>query len=137
MSQIAWDLFGKTPESWERVQAVLDWVHTNVTFGYEFARPTPAISFLRALNIPARYATGYLGGIGVVASPSPMDFAAWLEVYMGGGWHTLDATSPVSVDCSWPAAATRSTWRSPPPSAPRTSRSLRSGPTRFPIHPMR
>jgi transglutaminase-like putative cysteine protease len=110
MSQIAWDLFGKTPESWERVQAVLDWVHTNVNFGYEFARPTKtafdvyterqgvcrdfqhlAITFLRALNIPARYATGYLGDIGVVASPSPMDFAAWLEVYVGDAWHTLDA----------------------------------------------
>ena len=110
MSQIAWDLFGRTPQSWERVKAVLDWVHTNVTFGYEFARPTKtafdvyterqgvcrdfqhlAITFLRALNIPARYATGYLGDIGVVASPSPMDFAAWLEVYVGDAWHTLDA----------------------------------------------
>ncbi len=110
MSQIAWDLFGKTPQSWERVKAVLDWVHTNVTFGYEFARPTKtafdvyterqgvcrdfqhlAITFLRALNIPARYATGYLGDIGVVASPSPMDFAAWLEVFVGDAWHTLDA----------------------------------------------
>lgn len=93
LSQIAWDLFGRTPESWERVQAVLDWVHANITFGYQFARPTKtaadvfaerqgvcrdfqhlAITFLRALNIPARYATGYLGDIGVPASPSPMDF---------------------------------------------------------------
>ena len=88
MSHVAWDLFGKTPESWERVQAVLDWVHANVTFGYQFARPTKtafdvyterqgvcrdfqhlAITFLRALNIPARYATGYLGDIGVPAGP--------------------------------------------------------------------
>ena len=36
----AWDLFRRTPESWERVQAVLDWVHANVEFGYQFARPT-------------------------------------------------------------------------------------------------
>jgi transglutaminase-like putative cysteine protease len=50
-----------------------------------------AITFLRALNIPARYVTGYLGDIGVVASPSPMDFAAWLEVYVGDAWYTLDA----------------------------------------------
>ena len=110
LSQIAWDLFGRTPESWERVQAVLDWVHANITFGYQFARPTKtaadvfaerqgvcrdfqhlAITFLRALNIPARYATGYLGDIGVPASPSPMDFSAWLEAYVGGGWYTLDA----------------------------------------------
>jgi transglutaminase-like putative cysteine protease len=110
MSTIAWDLFGHTPESWERVQAVLDWVHTNVRFGYEFAGPTKtaldvyterrgvcrdfqhlAITLLRALNIPARYATGYLGDIGVEASPDPMDFSAWLEVYLGGGWRTVDA----------------------------------------------
>jgi transglutaminase-like putative cysteine protease len=50
-----------------------------------------AITFLRALNIPARYATGYLGDIGVPVSPSPMDFSAWLEAYVGGAWYTLDA----------------------------------------------
>src|SRR5207247_612701 len=82
----------------ERVQAVVEWVHTNVVFGYQFARPTKsaadvylerqgvcrdfqhlAIAFLRALNIPARYATGFLGDIGVPPSPSPMDFSAWSE----------------------------------------------------------
>jgi transglutaminase-like putative cysteine protease len=110
MSAIAWDLFGKTPESSERVQAVVDWVHENLTFGYQYSRPTKtafdvfterrgvcrdfqhlAITFLRALNIPARYATGYLGDIGVPRDPNPMDFSAWLEVYLGDGWHTLDA----------------------------------------------
>jgi transglutaminase-like putative cysteine protease len=110
MSEIAWDLFGRSPESWERVQAVVDWVHTNVTFGYQFARPTKtaldvyterqgvcrdfqhlAITFLRALNIPARYATGYLGDIGVPPSPAPMDFSAWAEVYVGDAWRTIDA----------------------------------------------
>ena len=110
MTAIAWDLFGKAPETWERVQAVVDWVHKNVTFGYQYSRPTKtafdvfterqgvcrdfqhlAITILRALNIPARYATGYLGDIGVPRDPNPMDFSAWLEVYLGGGWHTLDA----------------------------------------------
>jgi transglutaminase-like putative cysteine protease len=110
MSEVAWDLFGTTPESWERVQAVVDWVHANVTFGYPFARPTKsacdvylerqgvcrdfqhlAITFLRALNIPARYTTGFLGDIGVPASPSPMDFSAWAEVYLGGAWYPIDA----------------------------------------------
>lgn len=110
MTAIAWDLFGKTPETWERVQAVMDWVHKNVTFGYQFSRPTKtafdvfterqgvcrdfqhlAITILRALNIPARYATGYLGDIGVPPDPNPMDFSAWFEVYLGDGWHTLDA----------------------------------------------
>jgi transglutaminase-like putative cysteine protease len=107
---IAWDLFGATPESWERVQAVVDWVHTHVAFGYHFARPTKsavdvylerqgvcrdfqhlAITFLRALNIPARYATGFLGDIGEPASASPMDFSAWSEVYLDGAWRSLDA----------------------------------------------
>jgi transglutaminase-like putative cysteine protease len=110
MVHVAWDLFGKTPESWERVQAVLNWVHGNVVFGYQFARPTKtafdvyterqgvcrdfqhlAITFLRALNIPARYVTGYLGDIGVSASPSPMDFSAWAEAYVGDAWRTIDA----------------------------------------------
>ena len=110
LSAIAGDLFGATPESWERVQAVVEWVHTNVAFGYQFARPTKsaadvylerqgvcrdfqhlAIAFLRALNIPARYATGFLGDIGVPPSPSPMDFSAWSEVYLDGAWHPIDA----------------------------------------------
>jgi transglutaminase-like putative cysteine protease len=110
MSQIAWDLFGKTPPTWERVQAVMDWVHSNVTFGYPFARSTKsalevfqekkgvcrdfmhlAITLLRALNVPARYATGYLGDIGVPPAPFAMDFSAWFEVYLSGSWYTLDA----------------------------------------------
>src|SRR6185295_14266905 len=107
---IAWDLFGATPESWERVQAVVDWVHTHVVFGYPFARATKsavdvhlerqgvcrdfqhlAITFLRALIFTARYATGFLGDIGVPASPSPMDFSAWFEVYLEDRWWTFDA----------------------------------------------
>jgi transglutaminase-like putative cysteine protease len=110
LSQMAWDLFGKTPQTWEREQAVMDWAHNHVTFGYQFARPDKtafdvcnekqgvcrdymhlAITMLRALNIPARYATGYLGDIGVPPAPFPMDFSAWFEVYLGGKWYTLDA----------------------------------------------
>ena len=110
LGPIAWELFGHTPESWERVQAVVNWVHTHVTFGYQFARSTKsacdvylerqgvcrdfqhlAIAFLRALNIPARYTTGFLGDIGVPASPSPMDFSAWAEAYVDGAWYVIDA----------------------------------------------
>jgi transglutaminase-like putative cysteine protease len=110
MTQMAWDLFGNTPFSWQRVQTVMDWAHARIKFGYEFARPTKtayeacneqqgvcrdyqhlAITMLRALNIPARYATGYLGDIGIPLNPAPMDFSAWLEVYLGGHWYTLDA----------------------------------------------
>jgi transglutaminase-like putative cysteine protease len=110
MSQMAWDLFGKTPPTWERVAAIMNWVHDNVTFGYQFASSTKtamdvcnekrgvcrdfqhlAITMLRAMNVPARYATGYLGDIGVPPNPLPMDFSAWLEVYLGGRWYALDA----------------------------------------------
>jgi transglutaminase-like putative cysteine protease len=110
MSDMAWQLFGETPPDWRRVQAVLNWVHGHVQFGYEYARGTKtafevcaerqgvcrdfmhlAITLLRALNIPARYATGYLGDIGVPESPLPMDFSAWFEVYLSGRWYALDA----------------------------------------------
>jgi transglutaminase-like putative cysteine protease len=110
LGDAAWELFGNTPSGWARVQAVCDWVHANVRFGYQFARATKtaqdvyqeragvcrdfmhlAITFCRCLNIPARYATGYLGDIGVPAAPFPMDFSAWFEVYLNHQWHTFDA----------------------------------------------
>jgi transglutaminase-like putative cysteine protease len=105
----AWDMFGQTRPGWSRVQAVCDFVHGHVEFGYHFARPTKtaceayferqgvcrdfahlAITLLRCLNIPARYCTGYLGDIGVPVADVPMDFAGWLEAYIGGAWHTFD-----------------------------------------------
>jgi transglutaminase-like putative cysteine protease len=50
-----------------------------------------AVTFCRCMNIPARYATGYLGDIGVVVPPAPMDFSAWFEVYLGDRWWACDA----------------------------------------------
>jgi transglutaminase-like putative cysteine protease len=110
LSTIAWKQFGHTQPGWARVQAVCDFVHRHVRFGYEFARATRtasetyherrgvcrdyahlAVAFCRCLNIPARYCTGYLGDIGVPAADAPMDFAGWFEAYLGGRWHTFDA----------------------------------------------
>jgi len=111
LSNIALDLFGHLPSGWSRVQAICDWVHNKVLFGYQYARSTKtaldvfterqgvcrdyqhlAITFCRALNIPARYATGYLGDIRIFPPPTaPMDFAAWFEVYLSGRWWTFDA----------------------------------------------
>jgi len=110
LSPLAWSLFGNTPRGWARVQAIVDYVHRHLTFGYQFARATRtawegheervgvcrdfahlAIALCRCMNIPARYATGYLGDIGVPAVPAPMDFSAWFEVYLGGRWFTFDA----------------------------------------------
>jgi transglutaminase-like putative cysteine protease len=109
LSDAAVNLFGTTPLGWERVQAVCDWVHDNVRFDYAATRPDTtsvdvfearvgvcrdfahlAISFCRALNIPARYVFGYLPDIDVTLLPEPMDFCAWMEVYLGGRWWTFD-----------------------------------------------
>jgi transglutaminase-like putative cysteine protease len=108
-SNIAFELFGNIAPGWGRVQAICDWVHNKVAFNYQHARPTKtaldvftervgvcrdfqhlAITFCRALNIPARYATGYLGDIGVPVV-LPMDFSAWFEVYLNDRWWTFDA----------------------------------------------
>jgi transglutaminase-like putative cysteine protease len=110
LSDTAWSLFGGTPPGWARVQAICDYVHDRITFGYEHADPTRtafgghtdrlgvcrdfahlAITLCRCMNIPARYCTGYLGDIGVPPMASPMDFSAWFEAYLGGHWHTFDA----------------------------------------------
>jgi transglutaminase-like putative cysteine protease len=110
LNDIAWQLFGNTPPGWPRVQAVCTWVHNHITFDYAFAREDRtalegykegrgvcrdfmhlALTFCRCLNIPARYATGYLGDIGVPPVPAPMDFSAFFQVYLGGRWHPFDA----------------------------------------------
>jgi transglutaminase-like putative cysteine protease len=109
LTEAAWQLFGTAPLGWGRVQAICDFVHRHIVFGYEHARPTKtaweafneragvcrdyahlAIAFCRALNIPARYCTGYLGDIGVPPPHAPMDFAGWFEAYLGGRWYTFD-----------------------------------------------
>ena len=107
---IAWSTFGNLPKGWTLVQAICDYVHDRIKFGYEHASPTKtawdahaekrgvcrdfahlAITLCRCMNIPARYCTGYLGDIGVPPEDSPMDFSAWFEVYLGGRWYTFDA----------------------------------------------
>ena len=114
LSEIAWSLFGKSPPGWRRVQAISDYVHAHIHFGYQHARATKtaleayqermgvcrdythlAIAFCRCMNIPARYCTGYLGDIGVPPSPEPMDFSAWFEAYLDGRWHTFDPRNQV------------------------------------------
>ena len=109
LSEFAWSQFGSTPLGWGRVQAVCDFVNRHIEFGYVHARASRtaseafkervgvcrdfahlAITLCRCLNIPARYCTGYLGDIGVPPSTEPMDFAGWMEVYLGGTWHVFD-----------------------------------------------
>ena len=110
LSETAWQLFGQSPTGWGRVQAICDYVHNHLTFGYQHARRTKtaweafqegtgvcrdfahlAITFCRCMNIPARYCTGYLGDIGVPPPYGPMDFSGWFDAYLEGQWYTFDA----------------------------------------------
>jgi len=110
LSEVAWGLFGHSPIGWGRVQAICDYVHKHIAFGYEHARSTKtawealnegtgvcrdfthlAVAFCRCMNIPARYCTGYLGDMGVPPPYGPMDFAAWFEAYLDGHWYAFDA----------------------------------------------
>ncbi|MBY6242871.1 transglutaminase family protein [Methylosinus sp. Sm6] len=107
--ELSWTLFGAATPGWGRVQAICDFVHNHICFGYEHARATRtaceayeerhgvcrdyahlAIAFCRALNIPARYCTGYLGDVGTPPPYPPGDFAAWFDAYIGGDWQTFD-----------------------------------------------
>ncbi|MHB8528017.1 MAG: transglutaminase-like domain-containing protein [Caulobacteraceae bacterium] len=109
LSDTAWALFGATEPGWPRVQAIVDYVHDHITFGYQHASPTKtafhthqdrlgvcrdfahlAVAFCRCMNIPARYCSGYLGDIGVPPS-LPMDFSAWFDAYLDGAWYAFDA----------------------------------------------
>lgn len=108
----AWELFGNLPPGWTRVQAICDHVHRWIRFDYMAASSTRgalevhhgrvgvcrdyahlAITFCRCMNIPARYVNGHLGDIGVPVV-DPMDFSAWIEVWLegpeGGRWYTFD-----------------------------------------------
>jgi transglutaminase-like putative cysteine protease len=110
LSDLAWSLFAGVPGGWQRVQAICDYVHGHIEFGYHHARCDRtaseghaerrgvcrdfahlAVTLCRCMNIPARYCTGYLGDIGVPPDPAPMDFSGWFQVYLSGQWYTFDA----------------------------------------------
>src|SRR5450631_2207530 len=114
LSVTAWQLFGNTPPGWARVQAICDFVHQHIAFGYEHARATMtawevynegkgvcrdyahlAIAFCRCMNIPARYCTGYLSDIGTPRPWAVGDFAGWFEAYIGGRWQMFDPRNNV------------------------------------------
>jgi transglutaminase-like putative cysteine protease len=114
LSELAWSLFAHSPPGWRRVQAICDFVHGHIAFGYKDARATRtaweayheragvcrdfahlAVALCRCLNIPARYCTGYLGDMGTPPPYGVMDFAAWFEAYLGGRWWTFDPRNNV------------------------------------------
>lgn len=106
----AWEKFGPMTPGWSRVEGICDFVHRHIRFDYQHARSNRtaleafregvgvcrdfthlAITLCRCLNIPGRYVTGYLGDIGVPPMDAPMDFSAWMEVYLSGRWYSFDA----------------------------------------------
>jgi transglutaminase-like putative cysteine protease len=110
LTDVAWALFSNAPPGWARAQAIVEFVHHHVTFGYQHAHHMKsahdvyeqragvcrdfahlAVTLCRCMGIPARYCTGYLGDIGVPPDLSPMDFSGWFEVYLSGQWYTFDA----------------------------------------------
>jgi transglutaminase-like putative cysteine protease len=110
LCDFAWQTFAASTAGWDRVQAICDFVHSHIKFGYSYARDDRtafdayhervgvcrdfthlAVALCRCMNIPARYCTGYLGDIGVPPDPAPMDFSAWFEVFLEGRWFTFDA----------------------------------------------
>ena len=114
LSDTAWTLFENTPPGRDRVQAICDFVHRHITFGYLDARPTRtaweayqegkgvcrdfahlAVTLCRAMNIPARYCTGYISDVGTPKPWGTMDFAAWFEAYVGGSWQVFDPRNNV------------------------------------------
>ena len=109
LADLAWDLFGSAEPGWPRVQAINEWVHNHIAFGYQWARSSKTawdayqegqgvcrdyahlgIAFCRALNIPARYCTGYVAGVELATPEEPMDFSGWFEVYLDDRWLTVD-----------------------------------------------
>jgi transglutaminase-like putative cysteine protease len=109
LSEAAWQLFHHAPPGWARVQAICDFVHNHITFDYMSARSTKTawevfnekrgvcrdfahlgVALCRAMNIPARYCTGYLSDINIPPPHGTMDFAGWFEAYLGNAWHTFD-----------------------------------------------
>ena len=109
LADFAFEQFGGVQPGWSRVQAISEWVHGHIGFDYGKASPTftavdvlasghgvcrdfthLGVALCRALNIPTRYVFGYLPDIGVPDPGLPMDFCAWLEVFLGERWFTFD-----------------------------------------------
>jgi transglutaminase-like putative cysteine protease len=110
LSDVAWSMFGALTPGQPRVQAICDYVHNHLRFDYQEASSTRtaagayreqlgvcrdyahlAVAFCRAMNILARYCTGYISDVGLPPPHAPQDFCAWFEAYLGGCWQTFDA----------------------------------------------
>ena len=101
--------FGHLWQGYSRVQAIRNWVQNRVTFrsnsstGNTTAVDTLVeevgvcrdfahlmVALCRAINIPARFATGI--DYGADPALGPTDFHAYVEVYLGDRWYIFDAS---------------------------------------------
>lgn len=105
--RLAFAEFGHLPPGYARVQAIRDWVHRRVLFQSNSTNSTTSaldtlvervgvcrdfahlmIALCRAVNIPARFATGTDYGADPVLGPP--DFHAYVEAYLGDRWYIFD-----------------------------------------------
>jgi len=105
----AWDTFAHVPRGWPRARAICDWVHDQIAYKRGVSGPRcsaadtiarrqgvcrdrahAVIALARAFNMPARYAVSYLPDIDVPDDGIPMDFHAYAEVWLEGGWQVFD-----------------------------------------------
>jgi transglutaminase-like putative cysteine protease len=106
----AWQHFGSLPHGLERVRGICDWLHRNIEYrtgsgsphisahdvierGYGVCRDLAhtAVALCRTFNLPARYVSGYVPDVGCHDPGTPMDFHAYMEVFLGGRWQVFDA----------------------------------------------
>ena len=110
LMDLAFEKFGTVPHGLQRVQAICDWVHENIEYRFGSGSPYTAASEIiaqgfgvcrdfahcavalsRCFNIPTRYVTGYVPDVAFEDPGTPMDFHAYMEVYVGHRWQTFDA----------------------------------------------
>lgn len=111
LAGLAARLFGGVEPGYATVQAINDWVGSEIDYQSGTTDTTTsavdvlvhrvgvcrdfahvAISLCRALGIPARYVSGY--GLGV----EPQDFHGFFEAYLSGDWWLFDPTGMAPVD---------------------------------------
>lgn len=112
LSEATQAMFGQLPRGLSRVQAIVDWIHQNITYQVGTSNPMTTardvlanrvgvcrdfahlgVTFCRALNIPARLVVGYAR-----FDEPPPDFHAMFEAYLGGRWVLFDATCMSPID---------------------------------------
>lgn len=112
LSEMAQRTFGKIPRGFDRIEAVCDWIHTNIAYevGSSHASTTArdvlanragvcrdfahlGVALCRSLNIPARFVFGY-----AEFPDPPPDFHALFEAYVGNQWVLFDATRMAPID---------------------------------------